>query len=117
MITDKELIQAAIAAILRESDNALSLQADDFRRVCPAPAWAVHVVERSASKARATLAKAFSTEEVGTPEGIVVFIRSADLKMSELEKIESALPPSARFVKGMDFRRPSGGDIEIWVFG
>lgn len=117
MITDQEQISIAISAILRKSDAALPISEDDFIRVCPDPEWAVCIIERSVGKACAMLKKEFSEDRVGNAKGIVLFIQSVILTMGDLNRIDGLLPSVDRFVRGLDFHRPSGGELEIWVFG
>ena len=117
MITDKEQISLAVSALLRSTDMAFPLREEAFHEVCPEPEWAVHILERSVSKACAALTSALADGNIGFSRGLVLFVRSDILTMGDLERMDLTLPQSPCFVRGMDFRHPAGGNVEMWVFG
>ena len=117
MIIDRSLITAAISSLLLENDIAIPLKEEDVNIVCPEPEWAVHVIGRSTSKVCAAIKNEFDGKNINNPHGIILYIRSIILKMNDLEQIDQVLPRTDSIIRGVDFHNPSGGDIEVWVFG
>jgi hypothetical protein len=76
----------------------------------------IHVTGNRADEVAAQLKGEWAASGRPAPDREIVFIRSKNLRMSELDAIDCALPESLHFKKGLDFSQPSGGEIEIWLF-
>ena len=129
-ITDQKQIAEAIAQIIGE-ESYVSLRRTDFDQLCPHPARALHVtaptpallLERLAHELAAVREVAPSTARAGAPSqaaldapsGVVAYLRCANIRMSDLEKLDATLPHASRFKRGLSFV-PEDGENEVWVF-
>jgi hypothetical protein len=113
MITDRDTITEALA-FLTAQDIFLWVSKEEAQYVCPEPSWAIHVVESNGPRAVAKLKKELAGAEA---DGLILFVRGAKLQMADLEAIDAVLPRTKRFARGLDFSKPWGDDVEIWVFG
>ena len=130
LITDQNQIAEAIAQIIDE-ESYVSLHRTDFDQLCPHPARALHVtaptpalllerlehelaevggVEPSTARAGAP-----SQAALDAPSGVVAYLRCANIRMSDLERIDALLPHTPHFKRGLSFV-PEDGENEVWVF-
>lgn len=130
LITDQKQIAEAISQIIDE-ESYVSLHRTDFDQLCPHPARALHVtaptpdllLERLVHELAAVggvepnpaRAGAPSQAALGAPSGVVAHLRCANLRMSDLERIDALLPHSPHFKRGLSFV-PEDGENEVWVF-
>ena len=129
-ITDQKQIAEAISQIIGE-ESYVSLRQADFDQLCPHPARALHVtaptpallVERLEHELAAVGEVAPSTAREGAPSqaaldapsGVVAYLRCANLRMSDLERIDALLPHTPHFKRGLSFV-PEDAENEVWVF-
>ena len=52
---------------------------------------------------------------LGTPSGVIAHLRCANIRMSDLERIDALLPHAPRFKRGLTFV-PEDAENEVWVF-
>jgi hypothetical protein len=130
LITDQNQIAEAISQIIGE-ESYVSLRRTDFDQLCPHPSRALHVtaptpalllerlehelaavggVEPSPARAGAP-----SQAALGAPSGVVAYLRCANLRMSDLERIDALLPHSPHFKRGLSFV-PEDAENEVWTF-
>ena len=130
LITDQKQIAEAISQIIDE-ESYVSLHRTDFDQLCPHPARALHVtapspalllerlehelaevggVEPSTARAGAP-----SQAALDAPSGVVAYLRCANIRMSDLERIDALLPHTPHFKRGLSFV-PEDGENEVWVF-
>ena len=130
LITDQKQIAEAISQIIDE-ESYVSLHRTDFDQLCPHPARALHVtapspalllerlehelaevggVEPSTARAGAP-----SQAALDAPSGVVAYLRCANIRLSDLEKLDALLPHTPHFKRGLSFV-PEDGENEVWVF-
>ena len=128
LITDQNQIAEAISQIIGE-ESYVSLRQADFDQLCPHPSRALHVtapallLERLAHELAAVGEIEPSTARAGAPSqaaldapsGVVAHLRCANLRMSDLERIDALLPHTPHFKRGLSFV-PEDGENEVWVF-
>lgn len=136
LITDQKQIAEAIAQIIGE-ESYVSLRRTDFDQLCPHPARALHVtaptpallLERLehelAAGGRSEVAGggepspegegAPNQAALGAPSGVIAHLRCANIRMSDLERIDALLPRAPHFKRGLSFV-PEDGENEVWVF-
>ena len=131
LITDQNQIAEAISQIIGE-ESYVSLRRTDFDQFCPHPARALHVtastpalllerlehelaevggVEPSTARAGAP-----SQAALDAPSGVVAYLRCANIRLSDLEKLDALLPHTPHFKRGLSFV-PEDGENEVWLFG
>jgi len=121
LITDQKQIAEAISQIIGE-DSYVSLRQADFDELCPHPARALHItaptpallLERLAHELAAGEGEVSPARE-NTPSGIIAYLRCANIRMSDLERIDALLPRAPHFKRGLSFV-PEDGENEVWVF-
>ena len=121
LITDHNQIAEAISQIIGE-ESYVSLRQADFDELCPHPARALHVtaptpallLERLAHELAAGEGEVSPARE-NTPSGIIAHLRCANIRMSDLERIDALLPRAPHFKRGLSFV-PEDGENEVWVF-
>ena len=52
---------------------------------------------------------------LGAPNGVIAYLRCANIRMSDLERIDALLPRTHHFKRGLSFV-PEDGENEVWVF-
>ena len=122
LITDQNQIAEAIAQIIGE-ESYVSLHRTDFDQLCPHPSRALHVtaptpallLERLAHELAAVGRGEESPAREGSPIGVIAYLRCANIRMSDLERIDALLPHAPRFKRGLSFV-PEDGENEVWVF-
>ena len=136
LITDQNQIAEAISQIIGE-ESYVSLRRTDFDQLCPHPACALHVtaptpallLERLehelAAGGRGEVAGggepspdgegAPNQAALGAPSSVIAYLRCANLRMSDLERIDALLPRAPHFKRGLSFV-PEDGENEVWVF-
>lgn len=130
LITDQNQIAEAISQIIGE-ESYVSLRRTDFDQLCPHPACAIHVtsptpallLERLEHELAAVggvapgpaRAGAPSQAALDAPSGVVAYLRCANLRMSDLERIDALFPHSPHFKRGLSFV-PEDAENEVWVF-
>ena len=130
LITDQNQIAEAISQIIGE-ECYVSLRRTDFDQLCPHPSRALHVtaptpdllVERLAHELAAVGGVEPSTAREGAPSqaaldapsGVVAYLRCANIRMSDLERIDALLPHAPHFKRGLSFV-PEDAENEVWVF-
>ena len=130
LITDQNQIAEAISQIIGE-ESYVSLRRTDFDQLCPHPACALHVtaptpallLERLEHELAAVGGDELSPDGEGAPSqaaldapsGVVAYLRCANLRMSDLERIDALLPHTPHFKRGLSFV-PEDGENEVWVF-
>lgn len=115
IVTDKNEIARAVDAILR-SPAYLPLPPDVFREYCPGPSAAIHILASDGKDAAGKLAAEWAGAGLPAPGAEVLFVRGRNLLMSDLERIDNALPECPSLRKGLDFTEPIGGGVELWLF-
>ncbi len=121
LITDHNQIAEAISQIIGE-DSYVSLRQADFDELCPHPARALHItaptpallLERLAHELAAGEGEVSPARE-NTPSGIIAHLRCANIRMSDLERIDALLPRAPHFKRGLSFV-PEDAENEVWVF-
>lgn len=121
LITDQKQIAEAISQIIGE-ESYVSLRQADFDELCPHPARALHItaptpallLERLAHELAAGEGEVSPARE-NTPSGIIAHLRCANIRMSDLERIDALLPRAPHFKRGLSFV-PEDGENEVWVF-
>ena len=122
LITDQKQIAEAISQIIGE-ESYVSLRRTDFDQLCPHPSRALHVtaptpallLERLEHELAAVGGVEPSTARSGAPSGVVAYLRCANLRMSDLERIDALLPRAPHFKRGLSFV-PEDAENEVWVF-
>ena len=136
LITDQKQIAEAIAQIIGE-ESYVSLRRTDFDELCPHPAHALHVTAPTPAllleRLEHELAAGGRSEvtgggepspdgegapnqaTLGTPSGVIAYLRCANIRMSDLERIDALLPHAPRFKRGLSFV-PEDAENEVWVF-
>ena len=130
LITDQNQIAEAISQIIGE-ESYVSLRRRDFDQLCPHPACALHVtaptpallLERLEHELAAVDGVEPSTARAGAPSqaaldapsGVVAYLRCANLRMSDLERIDALLPHTPHFKRGLSFV-PEDAENEVWAF-
>ena len=128
LITDQKQIAEAISQIIDE-ESYVSLRQTDFDQLCPHPARALHVtaptpallLERlehelaEAGRSKMAGGGAPSQAREGAPGGIIAYLRCANIRLSDLEKLDDLLPHAPRFKRGLSFV-PEDGENDVWVF-
>ena len=136
LITDQKQIAEAIAQIIGE-ESYVSLRRTDFDELCPHPAHALHVTAPTPAllleRLEPELAAGGRSEvtgggepspdgegapnqaTLGTPSGVIAHLRCANIRMSDLERIDALLPHAPRFKRGLSFV-PEDAENEVWVF-
>lgn len=129
LITDQKQIAEAISQIIDE-ESYVSLCQTDFDQLCPHPARALHVTAPTPALLLERLEHeladvggdavagggAPSQAREGTPSGIIAYLRCANIRMSDLEKLDALLPHTPHFKRGLSFV-PEDAENEVWVFG
>ena len=135
LITDQKQIAEAIAQIIGE-ESYVSLRRTDFDELCPHPSRALHVTAPTPALLLERLAHELAAGEgevagggepspdgegapnqaaLGAPNGVIAYLRCANIRMSDLERIDALLPHAPRFKRGLSFV-PEDGENEVWVF-
>ena len=130
LITDQKQIAEAIAQIIGE-ESYVSLRRTDFDQLCPHPARALHVTAPTPAllleRLEHELAESGGGEPspdgegapnqaaLGAPSGVIAHLRCANIRMSDLDRIDALLPHAPRFKRGLSFV-PEDGENEVWVF-
>ena len=120
LITDQKQIAEAISQIIGE-ESYVSLSQTDFDQLCPHPARALHVTAPTPAllleKLGHELAEVGGGKVAGggAQSGIIAYLRCANIRMSDLEKLDALLPHTPRFKRGLSFV-PEDGENEVWVF-
>ena len=135
LITDQKQIAEAIAQIISE-ESYVSLRRTDFDELCPHPSRALHVTAPTPALLLERLAHELAAGEgevagggepspdgegapnqaaLGAPNGVIAYLRCANIRMSDLERIDALLPHAPRFKRGLSFV-PEDGENEVWVF-
>lgn len=128
LITDQKQIAEAISQIIGE-ESYVSLRQTDFDQLCPHPAYALHVTAPTPALLLERLEHeladvggdavagggAPSQARKGAPVGIIAYLRCANIRMSDLEKLDALLPHTPHFKRGLSFV-PEGGENEVWLF-
>ena len=115
IVSDKNQIASAIADILSRK-GFLTLSKDDFKALCPEPSAAIHVVGANATEASEKLRKEWAESGLKAPDAVILSICGKDMLMSDLEKIDAAVPECLHIKKGLEFSQPEGGNVELWLF-
>ena len=117
MITDKNEIRAAAAAVAKHGgDICVPVIEDAFHKLCPDPQWCIHIKAMSAPKAKAALRRELAEADPADFRAAIRFIRGEALTMRELDELLEMMPSGRETRTGYDSRRPSGGEIELFVF-
>lgn len=136
LITDQKQIAEAIAQIISE-ESYVSLRRTDFDELCPHPSRALHVTAPTPALLLERLAHELATvgrgevagggepspdgegapnqAALGAPSGVIAHLRCANIRMSDLERIDALLPRAPHFKRGLTFV-PEDGENEVWVF-
>ena len=135
LITDQKQIAEAIAQIIGE-ESYVSLRRTDFDELCPHPAHALHVTAPTPALLLERLEHELAAGEgevagggepspdgegapnqatLGTPSGVIAHLRCANIRMSDLERIDALLPRAPHFKRGLSFV-PEDAENEVWVF-
>ena len=130
LITDQKQIAEAISQIISE-ESYVSLRRTDFDQLCPHPARALHVTAPTPAllleRLEHELAESGGGEPspdgegapnqaaLGAPSSVIAYLRCANLRMSDLERIDALLPRAPHFKRGLSFV-PEDGENEVWVF-
>jgi len=130
LITDQNQIAEAISQIIGE-ESYVSLRRTDFDQLCPHPACALHVtastpallLERLEHELAAVDGDELSPDGEGAPSqadldapsDVVAYLRCANLRMSDLERIDALLSHTPHFKRGLSFV-PEDGENEVWAF-
>ena len=136
LITDQKQIAEAIAQIIGE-ESYVSLRRTDFDQLCPHPSRTLHVTAPTPAllleRLEHELAAGGRSEvtgggepspdgegapnqaTLGTPSGVIAHLRCANIRMSDLERIDALLPHAPRFKRGLSFV-PEDAENEVWVF-
>ena len=128
LITDQNQIAEAISQIIGE-ESYVSLRQTDFDQLCPHHARALHVtaptpvllLERlehelaTVGGSSLTGRNAPSPAREGSPIGVIAYLRCANIRMSDLERIDALLPHAPHFKRGISFV-PEDAENEVWVF-
>ena len=114
LITDQNQIAEAIAQIIGE-ESYVSLHQTDFDQLCPHPARALHVTAPTPALLLERLAHELAAVGEVAPNGVIAYLRCANIRMSDLEKLDALLPHAPRFKRGLSFV-PEDGENEVWVF-
>ena len=143
LITDQKQIAEAISQIIGE-ESYVSLRRTDFDQLCPHPSRALHVTAPTPALLLERLEHELAAGEgevagggepspdgegapnqdgegapnqaaLGTPSGVIAHLRCANIRMSDLERIDALLPHAPRFKRGLSFV-PEDAENEVWVF-
>ena len=114
LITDQKQISEAISQIIGE-ESYVSLNRTDFDLLCPHPARALHVTAPTPALLLERLAHELATVGEVAPNGVIAYLRCANIRMSDLERIDALLPHAPHFKRGLSFV-PEDGENEVWVF-
>ena len=135
LITDQKQIAEAISQIIGE-ESYVSLRRTDFDQLCPHPSRALHVTAPTPALLLERLAHELAEGEgevagggepspdgegapnqaaLGAPSGVIAHLRCANIRMSDLERIDALLPRAPHFKRGLSFV-PEDGENEVWVF-
>lgn len=114
LITNQKQIAEAISQIIGE-ESYVSLCRTDFDQLCPHPTRALHVTAPTPSLLLERLG--WELTEVGCtePSGIIAYLRCANIRMADLEKLDALLPHISHFKRGLSFV-PEDAENEVWVF-
>ncbi len=113
-ITDQKQIAEAISQIIGE-ESYVSLRQADFDQLCPHPARALHVTAPTPALLLKRLAHELATGGGVEPSSVIAYLRCANIRMSDLERIDALLPHAPRFKRGLSFV-PEDAENEVWVF-
>ena len=135
LITDQKQIAEAISQIIGE-ESYVSLRRTDFDQLCPHPSRALHVTAPTPALLLERLAHELAAGEgevagggepspdgegapnqaaLGAPSGVIAHLRCANIRMSDLERIDALLPRAPHFKRGISFV-PEDAENEVWVF-
>ena len=135
LITDQKQIAEAISQIIGE-ESYVSLRRTDFDELCPHPSRALHVTAPTPALLLERLEHELAAGEgevagggepspdgegapnqaaLGAPNGVIAYLRCANICMSDLERIDALLPRAPHFKRGLSFV-PEDGENEVWVF-
>jgi hypothetical protein len=115
LITDQNQIAEAISQIIGE-ESYVSLRQADFDQLCPHPSRALHVTAPTPALLLERLVHELAAVGGVEPSGIIAHLRCANIRLSDLEKLDALLPHTPRFKRGLSFV-PEDGENEVWVFG
>ena len=114
LITDQNQIAEAISQIIGE-ESYVSLRRTDFDQLCPHPACALHVTAPTPALLLERLEHELTAGGGVEPSSIIAHLRCANVRMSDLERIDALLPHAPHFKRGLSFV-PEDGENEVWVF-
>ena len=114
LITDQNQIAEAIAQIIGE-ESYVSLHQTDFDQLCPHPARALHVTAPTPDLLLERLEHELAEVGEVAPSSVIAHLRCANIRMSDLERIDALLPHAPHFKRGISFV-PEDAENEVWVF-
>ena len=114
LITDQNQIAEAISQIIGE-ESYVSLRQTDFDQLCPHHARALHVTAPTPALLLERLEHKLAAGGGVEPSGVIAYLRCANIRMSDLERIDALLPHTPCFKRGLSFV-PEDGENEVWVF-
>lgn len=114
LITDQNQIAEAIAQIIGE-ESYVTLRQADFDELCPHPTRALHVTAPTPALLLERLAHELAAGGGVEPSSVIAYLRCANIRMSDLEKLDALLPHTPHFRRGLSFV-PEDGENEVWVF-
>ena len=114
LITDQNQIAEAIAQIIGE-ESYVSLRQTDFDQLCPHPARALHVTAPTPALLLERLEHELAAGGGVEPSSVIAYLRCANIRMSDLERIDALLPHTPHFKRGLSFV-PEEAENEVWVF-
>ena len=114
LITDQKQIAEAIAQIISE-ESYVSLRRTDFDQLCPHPSHALHVTAPTPARLLERLEHELAAGGGVEPSSVIAYLRCANIRMSDLERIDALLPRAPHFKRGISFV-PEDAENEVWVF-
>jgi len=114
LITDQNQIAEAISQIIGE-ESYVSLRRTDFDQLCPHPACALLVTAPTPALLLERLEHELAAGGGVEPSCIIAHLRCANIRMSDLERIDALLPRAPHFKRGLSFV-PEDAENEVWVF-
>ena len=114
LITDQNQIAEAISQIIGE-ESYVTLRQADFDQLCPHPSRALHVTAPDPALLVERLAHELVAVGGVEPSSVIAHLRCANIRMSDLERIDALLPRAPHFKRGLSFV-PEDGENEVWVF-
>ena len=101
LITDQKQIAEAISQIIGE-ESYVSLRRTDFDELCPHPSRALHVTAPTPALLLERLEHELAAvgrgegapnqAALGAPNGVIAYLHCANIRMSDLERIDALLP-------------------------